>query len=199
MPSGNPLSPGRRRRRGTLADTIGAIPNAEDFDFYRCQALIHEAEFAGDGRRDIQHTARNEWAAVVQANRGRASIFEVSDSDFAGERESLVGGRAGPRPDLFACRSSAGKNKSAFIVVGADAGIHMTEGLARLHRLVVDAANRVGFGFIAFHRWPNATREGHEEQREAGLQRSKECFFHDAGRGFSKSIAALREVGMRPQ
>jgi hypothetical protein len=31
------------------------------------------------------------------------------------------------------------------------------------------------------------------------LQRSKECFFHGAVRGFSKSTAALREVGMRPQ
>lgn len=181
------------------ADAIGAIPNAEDFDFYHCQALIHEAEFAGDGRRDIQHTARNEWAAVVQANRGRSSIFEVGDSDFTGEGECLVGGRAGPRPDLFACRSSSGKNKSAFIVVGADAAVAVPEGLACLHRLVVDAANRVGLGFIAFHAGAHAACEGHQEERETSLQRSKECFFHGAVRGFSKSTAALREVGMRPQ
>ena len=110
-----------------------------------------------------------------------------------------MGGRAGPRPDLFACRSSAGENKSAFIVVGADAAVAVPEGLARLHWLVVDAANRVGLGFIAFHAGAHAACEGHQEERETGLQCAKRDFFHGAVRGFSKSTAALREVGMRPQ
>ena len=181
------------------ADAIGTVTNAEDLDFYRCEALFDEAEFAGDGGRDIQHAARNEWASVVQADCGRASVFEIGDTDFAGEGECLVGGRAGPRPDLFACRSSAGKNKSAFIVVGADAAVAVPEGLACLHRLVVDAANRVGLGFIAFHAGAHAACEDHQNEGETDLQRSKECFFHGAVRGFSKSTAALREVGMRPQ
>ena len=146
------------------ADAIGAVTNAENLDFYGCEALIHEAEFAGDGGRDIQHAAGNEWAAVVQANRGRASIFEVGDSDFAGEGECLVGGRAGPRPDLLACRSSAGKNKPAFVVVGTDAGIAISDGVAHLHRLVVDAANGVGFGFVAFDGSRRAAGEHHKKK-----------------------------------
>ena len=55
---------------GTLANAIGAVANTEDLDFYRCEALFDEAEFTGDGGRDIQHPPSNEWAAVVQANRG---------------------------------------------------------------------------------------------------------------------------------
>ena len=146
------------------ADAIGAVTNAENLDFYGCEALFDEAEFARNGRGYIQHAARNKWASVVQANCGRASIFEVGDTDFAGEGECLVGGRAGPRPDLLACRSSAGKKKPAFVVVGTDAGIAVPEGLARLHRLVVDAANGVGFGFVAFDGSRRAAGEHHKKK-----------------------------------
>lgn len=146
------------------ADAIGAVTNAENLDFYGCEALIHEAEFARNGRGYIQHAARNKWASVVQANCGRASIFEVGDTDFAGEGECLVGGRAGPRPDLLACRSSAGKKKPAFVVVGTDAGIAISDGVAHLHRLVVDAANGVGFGFVAFDGSRRAAGEHHKKK-----------------------------------
>ncbi len=146
------------------ADAIGTVANAEDLDFYRCEALFNEAKFARNGGRDIQHAARNEWASVVQANCGRASVFEIGDTDFAGEGECLVGGRAGPRPDLLACRSSAGKNKPAFVVVGTDAGIAISDGVAHLHRLVVDAANGVGFGFVAFDGSRRAAREHHKKK-----------------------------------
>ena len=146
------------------ANAVRAVANAEDLDFYGCEALFNEAEFARNGRGYIQHAARNEWASVVQANCGRASIFEVGDTDFAGEGECLVGGGAGPRPDLFACRSSAGKNKAAFIVVGADAGIAISDGVAHLHRLVVDAANGVGFGFVAFDGSRRAAGEHHKKE-----------------------------------
>ena len=146
------------------ADAIGTVTNAENLDFYRCEALFDEAEFAGDGGRDIQHAARNKWASVVQANCGRASIFEVGDTDFAGEGECLVGGRAGPRPDLLACRSSAGKKKPAFVVVGTDPGIAISDGVAHLHRLVVDAANGVGFGFVAFDGSRRAAGEHHKKK-----------------------------------
>ena len=146
------------------ADAIGAVTNAENLDFYGCEALFDEAEFAGDGRGYIQHAARNKWASVVQANCGRASIFEVGDTDFAGEGECLVGGRAGPRPDLLACRSSAGKKKPAFVVVGTDAGIAISDGVAHLHRLVVDAANGVGFGFVAFDGSRRAAGEHHKKK-----------------------------------
>ena len=146
------------------ADTIGAVTNAENLDFYGCEALFNEAEFARNGRGYIQHAARNKWASVVQANCGRASIFEVGDTDFAGEGECLVGGRAGPRPDLLACRSSAGKKKPAFVVVGTDAGIAISDGVAHLHRLVVDAANGVGFGFVAFDGSRRAAGEHHKKK-----------------------------------
>ena len=146
------------------ADAIGTVTNAENLDFYGCEALFNEAEFARNGGRDIQHAARNKWASVVQANCGRASIFEVGDTDFAGEGECLVGGRAGPRPDLLACRSSAGKKKPAFVVVGTDAGIAISDGVAHLHRLVVDAANGVGFGFVAFDGSRRAAGEHHKKK-----------------------------------
>ena len=146
------------------ADAIGAVTNAENLDFYGCEALFDEAEFARNGRGYIQHAARNKWASVVQANCGRASIFEVGDTDFAGEGECLVGGRAGPRPDLLACRSSAGKKKPAFVVVGTDAGIAISDGVAHLHRLVVDAANGVGFGFVAFDGSRRAAGEHHKKK-----------------------------------
>ena len=153
-----------------LADAIGTVPNAEDLDFHRCEALFDEAEFAGDGGRDIQHAARNERASVVQANCGRASVFEIGDTDFAGEGECLVGGRAGPRPDLFACRSSARKKKPAFIVVGADAGIAIPDSVAHLHRLVVDAANGVWLCFVAFDGSCRAAGEGHEKEGKGSLK-----------------------------
>ena len=146
------------------ADAIGTVTNAENLDFYGCEALIHEAEFARNGRGYIQHAARNKWASVVQANCGRASVFEIGDTDFAGEGECLVGGRAGPRPDLLACRSSAGKKKPAFVVVGTDAGIAISDGVAHLHRLVVDAANGVGFGFVAFDGSRRAAGEHHKKK-----------------------------------
>ena len=146
------------------ADAIGTVTNAENLDFYRCEALIHEAEFARNGRGYIQHAARNKWASVVQANCSRASVFEIGDTDFAGEGECLVGGRAGPRPDLLACRSSAGKKKPAFVVVGTDAGIAISDGVAHLHRLVVDAANGVGFGFVAFDGSRRAAGEHHKKK-----------------------------------
>ena len=146
------------------ADAIGTVTNAENLDFYGCEALFNEAEFARNGRGYIQHAARNKWASVVQANCGRASIFEVGDTDFAGEGECLVGGRAGPRPDLLACRSSAGKKKPAFVVVGADTGIAISDGVAHLHRLVVDAANGVGFGFVAFDGSRRAAGEHHKKK-----------------------------------
>ena len=75
-----------------------------------------------------------------------------------------MGGRAGPRPDLLACRSSAGKNKPAFVVVGTDAGIAISDGVAHLHRLVVDAANGVGFGFVAFDGSRRAAGEHHKKK-----------------------------------
>ena len=146
------------------ADAIGTVTNAEDLDFYRCEALFDEAEFTGHGCCDIQHSSGNEWAAVVQADCGRAAVFEIGDTDFAGEGECLVGGRAGPRPDLLACRSSAGKNKPAFVVVGTDAGIAISDGVAHLHRLVVDAANGVGFGFVAFDGSRRAAGEHHKKK-----------------------------------
>ena len=146
------------------ADAIGTVPNAEDLDFHRCEALFDEAEFARNGRGYIQHAARNEWASVVQANCGRASVFEIGDTNFAGEGECLVGGGAGPRPDLFACRSSAGKNKAAFIVVGADAGIAIPDSVANLHGLVVDAADRVGLRFVAFDGSRRAAGEHHKKE-----------------------------------
>lgn len=146
------------------ADAIGAVANAEDLDFYRCQALFNESEFARYGRGYIQHAARNEWAAVVQANCGRASVFEIGDTDFAGEGERFVGGGAGPRPDLLASRGSAGKKKPAFVVVGTDAGIAVPEGLSRLHRLVVDAANGVGLCFVTFDGSRRAAGEHHKKE-----------------------------------
>ncbi len=146
------------------ADAIGTVTNAENLDFYRCETLFDEAELARNGGRDIQHAARNEWASVVQANCGRASVFEIGDTDFAGEGECLVGGRAGPRPDLLACRSSPRKNKSTFVVVGTDAGIAISDGVAHLHRLVVDAANGVGFGFVAFDGSRRAAGEHHKKK-----------------------------------
>ena len=146
------------------ADAIGTVTNAENLDFHRCEALFDEAEFAGDGGRDIQHAARNEWASVVQANCGRASVFEIGDTNFAGEGECLVGGGAGPRPDLFACRSSAGKKKPAFVVVGADTGIAISDGVAHLHRLVVDAANGVWLCFVAFDGSRRAAGEHHKKE-----------------------------------
>ena len=146
------------------ANAVRAVANAEDLDFYGCEALFNEAEFARNGRGYIQHAARNEWASVVQANCGRASVFEIGDTNFAGEGKCLVGGGAGPRPDLFACRSSAGKNKPAFVVVGTDAGIAISDGVAHLHRLVVDAANGVWLCFVAFDGSRRAAGEHHKKE-----------------------------------
>ena len=83
------------------ANAVRAVANAEDLDFYGCEALFNEAEFARNGRGYIQHAARNEWASVVQANCGRASIFEVGDTDFAGEGECLVRTGQVPWLDFF--------------------------------------------------------------------------------------------------
>ena len=47
------------------ANAVRAVANAEDLDFYGCEALFDEAEFARNGRGYIQHAARNEWASVV--------------------------------------------------------------------------------------------------------------------------------------
>ncbi len=182
-----------------LAKAVGAVADAEDLDFHFCEALIDEAEFAGDRLGDIKQATRDEWAPVIQADCGGAAVFEIGDTDFAGEGECFVGGGAGPWPDILAGGCFAGKNEPAFVVVGSDADIHVPQAFAGLHGVVADASDRVGFCFIAFHTGAHAACQGHQTEGEGGLQRSKEDFFHDAVRGFSKSSAALREAGMRPQ
>lgn len=67
-----------------LADAIGSIADAEDFDFYIREALFGESEVVGDGFCDIEHAAPDEGSTVIDADFDRAAVFEIGDADDAG-------------------------------------------------------------------------------------------------------------------
>jgi predicted lipid-binding transport protein (Tim44 family) len=84
--------------------------------------------------------------------------------------------------------------------VRGNASLSMTDGIAGLHGMISNAANRVGLGFVAFEIRPKASGErqancGDESEAEGLLKDS----FHGVVRGFNNCRAAIREEGMRPQ
>lgn len=183
-----------------LADAIGSIADAEDFDFYIREALFGESEVVGDGLCDIEHAAPDEGSAVVDANFDRAAVFEVGDTDDAGDRQGFVGGDFGPWPEFLSGGRFSREDEEMLGVVRGNASLSMTNGIAGLHGVVADAANGVGLGFVAFDIWPEASGErqtncGNKSEAEGLLKNS----FHGVVRGFNNCRAAIREEGMRPQ
>jgi len=183
-----------------LADAIGSIADAEDFDFYIREALFGESEVVGDGLCDIEHAASDEGSAVVDADFGRAAVFEVGDANYAGYGQGFVGGNLCPWPEVLSGGGLARKNEEMLGVVRSDTDLGVADGIAGLHGVVADAANGVGLGFVAFDIWPEASGErqtncGDESEAEGLLKNS----FHGVVRGFNNCSAAIREEGMRPQ
>ncbi len=86
-----------------LANAIGSIADAEDFDFYIREALFGESEVVGDGLCDIEHTAADEGSAVVDADFGRAAVFEVGDADDTGDGQRFVSCNLCPWPEFLSC------------------------------------------------------------------------------------------------
>lgn len=97
-----------------LADAIGAIADAEDFDFYIRKSLFGESEVVGDGFCDIEHAAPDERSAVVDADFGRAAVFEVGDTDDAGDGKGFMGGNLCPRPEFFTGGGFAREDEKVF-------------------------------------------------------------------------------------
>ena len=169
---------------------MGAVADAEDFDADLGEALVGETELVGDGLGDIEHPAANEGAAVVHADFGGFSILKIRHADGAWERESFVGGGAGPGPELFADGGFAGEDQEMLAVVRGDTGLDMAHGLTRVHGMVSHTAKGVGPVFVAvIGGRASSEEEGREDQNGEG------GFGHEA----SIWMAVRRVEGMRPQ
>ena len=94
-----------------LANAIGSIADAEDFDFYIREALFGESEVVGDWFCNIQHTAPNEGSAVIDADFGRAAVFKVGDTDDAGDGQGFVGCNLCPWPEFLTGGCLAGEDE----------------------------------------------------------------------------------------
>ena len=183
-----------------LADAIGSIADAEDFDFYIRKALIGESEIVGNGFCNVKHAATDEGSAVIDADLGRATVLQVGDADDTRNGQCFVGGHAGPWPEVLSSGGLARKNEKMFGVVRSDTGLTVADGIAGLHGVVANATNRVRLGFVAFDIRPKASGErqakcGNDCEEESLLKDS--C--HGVVRGFNNCHAAIREEGMRPQ
>ena len=183
-----------------LADAIGSIANAEDFDFYIRKALIGESEVVSNGFCDVKHAATDEGSAVIDADFGRATVFQVGDADDTGDGQCFVGCNLCPWPEVLSSGGLARKNEKMFGVVRSDTGFCVADGFAGLHGVVANAANCVGLGFVTFDIRPEASGEG---QAECGNDCEEESLLknscHGVVRGFNNCHAAIREEGMRPQ
>ena len=149
----------------TLPDAVGAIANTQDFDLHLRESLFGEAKVICDGFCNIEHTAPNEWPAIIDADFGRSSIFKVCDLDHAGNRESFVGGHARPWPEFLTRGRLARKDQKMLGVMRSHANLSVTEGLARSHGMIADAAQRVGFGFVALDIRADAASKRHADKR----------------------------------
>lgn len=183
-----------------LADAIGSIADAEDLDFYIREALFGESEVVGNGLGDIEHAAADEGPSVIDADFNRAAVFEVGDTDDAGNGQRFVGGDFGPWPEIFSGGRFSRKDEEVLGVVRGDTHLGMADGIAWLHGMIADAANGVGLCFVAFDIWSEASSErqtncGNKSEAEGLLKNS----FHGVVRGFNNCRAAIREEGMRPQ
>ena len=94
-----------------LANAIGAIADAEDFDFYLREALFGDSEVVGDWFCNIQHTAPNEGSAVIDADFGRAAVFKVGDTDDAWDGQGFVGCNLCPWPEFLTGGCLAGEDE----------------------------------------------------------------------------------------
>lgn len=105
-----------------------------------------------------------------------------------------------PRPEILSSGGLAWEDEEVFGIVRGNTGLCVADGVAGLHGVITNAANRVGLGFVAFDIWPEASGErqakcGDECDEESLLKNS----FHGVVRGFNNCNAAIREEGMRPQ
>lgn len=144
-----------------------AITNTEDFDTDLSETLVGESELVGDGFGDIEHATTDERTAVVHADLGGFSVLEIGHADDAGKRKGFVGSAAGPRPELFANGGFAGKDQEMLTVVGSHAGFDMPDGLARMHRLVANAAQSIGLVFVTVVGGGAAAKEERSKQQES--------------------------------
>src|SRR6516164_708142 len=64
----------------------------DDVDLDLGHAFAGDAQRFGGGRRDVDHAAANERAAVVDAHRHRASRIDVGHAQPRAERQRAVGG-----------------------------------------------------------------------------------------------------------
>ena len=166
------------------------IPDAKDFDADLSESLAGETQLIGHGLGDIEHTASNEGASVIDANFGGFSILEIGHADEARKREGFVGSAAGPGPELFADGGFSGEDQKMFTVMRGHAGFDMADGLARVHGVVAHAAQGVGLVFVAVIGRRATAEEDRDEEKE-----SERGFGH----GVSIWMAARRDAGMRPQ